>query len=59
MLEAEGLKLEDKAAAENAKNIMPPMEDDPVLSRATMLAKLYPIVKKNYDEAEAGHQQQI
>ena len=49
--------LADEAKARIAKNIkenatiLPPDEEDPHMSRALMLKKLYPVVKKKYDEA--------
>ena len=50
---------ERKNEAENRKNILPPPEEDPSMARTTMIMKLYPVVKKNYDDSEPGHQQQI
>ena len=55
-LEEEGEKVNE---AQNKKNILPPPEEDPAMARTTMIMKLYPVVKKNYDDSEPGHQQQI
>ena len=57
VLVAEGSKLEEKAAAENNANILPPAAEDPLLARTLMIKKLLPVVKRNYDESEPGHQQ--
>ena len=52
-LEEEGEKENE---AQNKKNILPPPEEDPAMARTTMIMKLYPVVKKNYDDSEPGHQ---
>ena len=50
-------KGERKNEEENKKNILPPAEEDPSMMRTAMIMKLYPVVKKNYDDSELGHQQ--
>ena len=56
---ADELEEERKNEEENKKNILPPAEEDPSMVRTAMIMKLYPVVKKNYDDSELGHQQQI
>ena len=36
--------------------MLPPDNEDPVMARAIMLTKLYPIVKTRYDEATTEKQ---
>ena len=51
--------LADEAKANVAKNVqrnsarLLPNEEDPLMARALMLTKLYPVVKKKYDEADS------
>ena len=54
--------LADEAKANVAKNlkrnatILPPDDEDPLMARMTMLTKLYPVVKKKYDEEDSEKQ---
>ena len=36
--------------------ILPPDDEDPLMARAVMVIKLYPVVKKKYDEADSEKQ---
>ena len=59
ILVEEGQELDAKISAINLKKnvrMLPPDSEDPVMARVMMITKLYPIVKKRYEEAAAEKQ---
>ena len=59
ILVEEGQELDAKISAINLKKnvrMLPPDSEDPVMARGMMITKLYPIVKKKYEEAAAEKQ---